>query len=93
MNKCLRIVVRTNVTEAYIQDVIQKNARTLGLEGTVQVVVPHKEVRIVVCGAKESVDLLLDVVHKGFQGVVPEEVHIEPFLKDKDYRGVFRIIE
>ena len=53
----------------------------------------NNKARIVVCGPKEKVDEFLDIVHKGTAKYVPEEVEIEAFVKDKDYRGVFRVIE
>lgn len=93
MNKCLRITIRTKLNDEYMQKIVLKKARELGLEGTAQIITPQKEARIVVCGNKDQVDNFLDVLHKGSDGVIPEEILIEPFLKEKDYRGVFRVIE
>ena len=42
---------------------------------------------------KEGVDAFLDELHKSAGAAELKEIEIEPFLKDKDYRGVFRIIE
>ncbi len=92
MNKCLKISFAGEFSSDFFHDFIQKHAKKLGLEGTVQVV--HKDmVRIVVCGKKEAIDAFLDLLHKGTAQIQLADIEIEPFLKDKDYRGVFRVIE
>jgi len=75
-----------------LRDSIQAAARKLAIEGTVQLVEPNEMV-IIACGEKESIDDFLDAVHEGFGVYVPEDVLVEPFLKEKDYRGIFRILE
>ncbi len=102
MNKCLRITVQVKITDAYIK-YLQEQARAMGLEGTLKA---HSlasalgkktgtggELQIAICGPKDTVDQFLDAVHKGTRGTIPTLVQIEPFIKEKDYRGVFRIIE
>ena len=91
MNKCLRITLEGEVPEGFLRSFIQKHARELELEGTAQVI--DGSVRVVVCGTVERVDDFLDVLHKGSSAYRPQDVEVEPFLKDKDYRGVFRVIE
>ena len=93
MNKCLRIAVVGDFSESFLQSFIKKSARKYDLEGSAQIVSSGKEIMIVVCGTKESIDSFLDVLHKGAAKNVPESIEVEPFLKSKDYRGVFRIIE
>ncbi len=92
MKKCLKITFKSNRSEGFLHDFIQKNARALGLEGTVQFVDPD-EVSIIACGSKENIDSFLDIIHQGFESYIPENVYVEPFLKEKDYRGIFRILE
>lgn len=92
MKKCLKITFISDRPEDLLHDFIQKNARMLHLEGTVQITAPN-EVAILACGSKENVDAFLDIVHQGFGAFVPENVSVEPFLKEKDYRGIFRILE
>lgn len=93
MNKCLKITFVADFPENFLQTVIQKNAKKLSIEGIAQIVGPGKKVRIIACGMKDSVDQFLDVLHRGVSECALEDIEIEPFLKDKDYRGVFRIIE
>jgi acylphosphatase len=72
--------------------VIQEDAKKCSIEGTVKF---EKEdvMHIVACGSKDNVQDFLDRIHqyKVEKGVA--EVEVEPFLKEKDYRGVFRVIE
>lgn len=93
MHKCLKISFVAGFPEGFLRDFIQKNAQKIGLEGTVQVVSVSRRVRIIVCGSKKKVDEFLDIIHKGSSKHMPEEVEAEAFVRDKDYRGVFRIIE
>ncbi len=92
MNKCLRITLTADFPEGFLQNFIQKNARKLNLEGIAQAVT-SRTMRIVVCGLKDDVDSFLDVLHKGFSKWLAENIEIEPFLKTKDYRGIFRVID
>jgi len=92
MKQCLRISFSMDIPENFLQNVIQKNARDLELEGTAQVV-DSIHIKIVACGSKENVEEFLDILHKKRSQESMENFEIEPFLKEKDYRGVFRIIE
>lgn len=91
MKRCLKIVVSIKVDEA-LRTFLQKQAAQHAIEGTVHI--PDKEtVSIIACGESDNLDLFLDEIYKGHRANKPLHVEIEPFLKDKDYRGVFRIIE
>jgi len=92
MKKCLKITFILNKPEGFLHDFVQKHARMLHLEGTVQVVQPNS-ISIVACGSKENIDTFLDIIHQGVSSHIPENVSVEPFLKDRDYRGIFRILE
>lgn len=93
MNKCLKITFSASVPEGFLHDFIQTHAKKLNLEGVVQVIAGEKKVRVVVCGDKDVVDQFVDLLHKGTGKTLLDQIEIEPFLKDKDYRGVFRVIE
>ena len=92
MNKCLRITFTADVSGDFLRIFVQKHARKMNIEGTAQVTAEQK-IRIIVCGTKDNVDAFLDVIHRGSATCVPENIEVEPFIKDKDYRGVFRVIE
>lgn len=93
MNKCLKITFVGDFQKGFLQSFIQQQAKNLGLEGIAQVIIPESKVRIIACGVKDSVDQFLDLLHKSSSVYDLRELEVEPFLKDKDYRGVFRVIE
>lgn len=93
MNKCLRITFSASMPEGFLHDFVQKNAKKLNLEGVVQMLPAEQKVRVIVCGDKDIVDKFVDLLHKGTGKTLLNQIEIEPFLKDKDYRGVFRVIE
>jgi acylphosphatase len=92
MKQCLKITVFTKPTGDFLQDLIRKQATKFALEGTAQVAEDEKII-IIICGEKENIDHFLDVLHKGTTTQKPDRIELEPFFKEKDYRGVFRIIE
>jgi acylphosphatase len=92
MKKCLKIAFGHTGSDTLIRD-IQKKGSKLGVEGTIQIVTGEKELRIVVCGLKEQVDKFVDELHKEAAHAGVADISIEPFVRIKDYRGAFRIIE
>lgn len=92
MKKCLKIIFSAPISEDFLQSIL-KTARFLEVEGTAQVMPPENTVRIIACGLKENVDNLLDMIHKEIAKLHINSIQVEPFIKEKDYRGVFRIIE
>lgn len=91
MYKCLKITFTANLPKGFLQKVIQNNQK-LHIEGVAQLLMDNL-VKIIVCGSMDHVDHFLDHLYKEVSAVHPNDFHIEPFLKDKDYRGVFRIVE
>ncbi len=89
--KCVRIVCTCKPTKSFAEDV-HKFATKLELEGTYQLIDPE-HVRIVASGVKDKIDLFIDVLYKLGTKMKPFAIEVEPFLKDKDYRGIFRIIQ
>lgn len=92
MKQCMRISFTANMPKNFLDIFIKKHARRLLLEGTVQMVTDDTA-HIAACGKKDRLDEFLDLLHKGTTKVKPHDISIEPFLKSKDYRGVFRVIE
>lgn len=92
MYKCLKITFTANLPKEFLQKAIQNNAKKLKIEGVAQLLMDNI-VKIIVCGSMDHVDSFLDYLYKEVNAVHPNEFHIEPFLKDRDYRGVFRIVE
>jgi acylphosphatase len=94
MYKSLRVTLSApQIPAQFLKKYIQKKALQLELEGMAQVVKPASIVRIVVFGLKDDVDDFIDFLHKNPGNVVPDSIEVEPFMKERDYRGIFRIVE
>ena len=91
LSQCLKISFSGTLPKNFLEEVISKHAKKLDIEGTAQVVAGN--VHLIICGPKDRVDMFLDAMHKGLAKAASTHLEIEPFLKTKDYRGVFRIIE
>ena len=91
MKQCLKITFSLDSKSNFLQDVVRKIAFKLQIEGTAHVLTDH--IKIIACGSKENMDQFIDILHKGSHKIRPEDVEIEPFFKEKEYRGVFRVIE
>ena len=62
MNKCLKISFpKTKLPQDFLRSVIQKNAKSLEIEGTVQVFPAENRISIIACGLKDNVDTFLDL--------------------------------
>jgi len=92
MSQCLRINFTMDVSKNFLQTFIQKNARSLQLEGTVQME-RNNVIKLIICGKKDNLDQFVDLFHKRVAKEEFDNMEIEPFIRDKDFRGVFRIIE
>lgn len=92
MNQCLRITFISKNKTDILCDFVQKHAKKYDLEGMVQSL-EDVHVKIIACGSRDNVEMFLDTLHKSAAEKNFEEIEVEPFLKDRDYRGVFRCIE
>lgn len=92
MNKCVKIFLTAVAKADSLLDFVQKHARKLSIEGSAIKAAPDK-IKIIACGDKDDVDSFVDILHKEFTKLGVQDLEVEPFLKDKDYRGVFRVIE
>lgn len=92
MKQCLKITFSIPIEDGFLHAVIQNCAREHSLEGTVQAY-GDSQIKIVVCGNKERIDDFLDAIHNYTADKEADNVEVEPFLKERDYRGVFRVIE
>jgi len=93
MYKCLKILLGGTVSVDFLRSIVQKHAKKLALEGTAQLLPENARACLIVCGQKNSLDEFLDVLHTQLPHLGVNHLEIEPFLKTKDYRGVFRVIE
>lgn len=91
MKRCVKITVSGKVQNVSYRAFAQKKAQVLGIEGTVQ----NAENGCVViygCGPSEQLDTFIDHLYEGTPDTQIKELTVEPFINEKDFRGVFRII-
>jgi acylphosphatase len=92
MKKCVKIIIQGNFQEGFLFTFVKQQAQSLELEGTAQMN-SENTIRIILCGDPTVIDQFMDSLHKNTENEHITSIELEPFLKEKDYRGVFRIIE
>lgn len=91
MKKCVRVSFTAPISHDFLVKNVQGAAKKLSLEGIAQIG-PAQEVKIIVYGDKNTVDTFLDVLHRDLHKLKILNIAVEPYIKDKDYRGVFRVL-
>ena len=91
MKQCLKIIVEGKVQGVGYRELVHKKAEKYSIEGTIQngndgTVIIHA------CGLSEDLDKLIDDLYKGTAKSEVKNIAVEPFVKEKDFRNVFRII-
>lgn len=92
MYKCLKITFTGNLPKGFLQKTVLKCARDYPIEGLAQLMMDNL-VKIIVCGSLDDVDSFLDKLYDEIDGIDLDELQVEPFAKDRDFRGVFRVLE
>ncbi len=91
MKQCLKITVFGKVQNAGYREFAKKSADELEIEGTAQNM-EDGTVVIFACGDSSSLDQFIDELYKGPKKAEIKNIEAEPFIKEKDFRGVFRVI-
>lgn len=92
MNKSVCITVSIPVTQDLLKNLIYKSAVNLKLEGTAHAV-GNDTIRIITHGSIDNIDEFIDALYAGYKSNIPEVVEVEPYTKEHNFRGVFRLIE
>lgn len=92
MSQCMRINLIIKGDKSHIQTLVKKYAHEYNLEGLLQSA-DDQAVKVVACGDGGEIEAFMGALHKEFAKDNLNIAEIEPFLKDRDYRGVFRVIE
>ncbi|MFS8506716.1 MAG: acylphosphatase [Candidatus Babeliales bacterium] len=92
MNRCMRIMCMVEDGKDGIHTFVQQYAQKFLLEGLIQPV-NATHVRVIVCGQREAIENFIDALHHGVVEKMIRGIEMEPIFKDRDYRGVFRVIE
>ncbi len=91
MNQCVKITLIVKTSQELLRNFIQKNAERLAIEGIGNIETTNT-IKIVAHGAHDAIDEFIDALYSGYKGARPTVIEVEPFIKDRDYRGVFRVI-
>lgn len=91
MKRCLRMLVNVENWQSDWGLQIQKHAKKLEVEGLMQALDDH-QLRIMICGESEKIDDFMDFLYDFFVTIEAQISDLEPFIKERDYRGIFRVI-
>ena len=92
MNQCLKITFLIGDLKGFLRKYVRDSAVKLGLEGFAHLVSQDK-VKIVVCGHRDKIDEFVDVLYNGTAKYKIDNIEMESYLKDRDYRGIFRVVD
>lgn len=92
MNQCMRITFIAEGGKESLHSFVRRQAKEFSLEGVVQPFTDDK-VRVIVCGPRDNVEDFIDTLYSGANEKMLDNLRVEPIMKDRDYRGVFRVIE
>lgn len=93
MKKCVRIVFSANIPVNFLHISVKKFANELAIEGSARIIPANQKIELLACGRKSEIDSFVDILHRELSKANIYEMEVEPFIKLKDYRGVFRVIE
>lgn len=92
MKKCIKVQFYTKNPQEFLKQVIPPGIKNFRVEGVAQAI-DLKTVQIFICAEQEELDKFLDLIYENIDRYTLENIEVEPFLKDRDFRGVFRVVE
>lgn len=91
MSLCLRIRFSIGSRNGFLRNFILKEAKKFYLEGTARFL--GDGVLVIVCGKRDNIDAFVDAIHEKSGKYEIDNIELEPFLKVRDYRCAFRVLE
>jgi len=91
MKQNVKIKIIGKVQGVGYREFVQKQAKRLEIEGTIQNLA-DKSVMIYASGQAEKLDSFIDYLYKGTGKSKIQDIEVEPLLAEKIFRGVFRIL-
>jgi len=92
MNQCLKITFLIGDLKGFLSKYVRNSAVKLGLEGFAHLI-SEDQVKIVVCGHRDRIDEFVDVLYNGTSKFKIDNIEMESYIHNKDYRGIFRVVE
>jgi acylphosphatase len=91
MRKGVKISIRGTFDHNIFDEFILQRASKLGIQGSLQVF-DNNNLLVYAVGETESVEFLIDDIYGDASGANVEELNVKPLDEDKDFRGIFRVI-
>jgi len=91
MKRCLKMIINTDQWDSDWGPQIQKQAKKLEIEGLMQAIDIH-QMRVMICGEDHNLDDFVDYLYDFFSKIEADITDLEPFIKERDFRGIFRVI-
>ena len=91
MNQCIRITFYIGEIKGFLDNFVQKYARKFDLQGVAHLMAEN-QVRIVVCSNSENIDNFIDKIYEASAKYKLDDIQMESFVREKDFRGVFRVV-
>jgi acylphosphatase len=97
MRKCVKMIITDYHDIDAFYKVLKKRAHMDNIEGVAEPI-SEEELQIIVHGPKDEVDDFVCAVEDAVSAVADQSNQdsgfmVEPFIKEEDYRGVFRFIK
>jgi acylphosphatase len=91
MDQNLMITLVVGQAKSFLDEFVKKYANNYGLEGSARLVSAN-QVKLIICGDSDKVDDFIDLLYKKFEKYKIEDISVEPYFRERDYRGIFRVI-
>lgn len=91
MQQSLLITITIGLAKNFLENFIKKAAIEYKIEGTARLV-SSNQIELAVCGDSQRIDDFIDLLYKNFEKYKIEDIVLEPFFRDRDYRGLFRVV-
>lgn len=91
MDQNLLITMTVGLANKFLDEFVKKYANSLSLEGSARLASDGK-IKIVLCGNSDKVDGFIDILYQNFEKYQIDDISVEPYFRERDYRGIFRVI-
>lgn len=88
MKQCMCVRVYKANSKEFLEEYVMTQAKKNQIEGIGQFIDPD-QVQIFVCAKQAGIEKFLDALYEAGN----EKIEIEPCSLERDFRGVFRIVE
>lgn len=92
MKQCMCVRVYCPKNKEFLEEYVMAQAKKNQIEGIGQLVNPD-QVQIFVCAKQDGIENFLDALYAANGSMTLDKIEIEPCSLERDFRGVFRIVE